>query len=139
KWPDATFIDFDVADGGPGHGGFKVTGVVFAGPDPIVGRIDFNHLDAAILRVEPAVGGAAFPDPVTFETDVLMPGNGAQVYLLGFPAEPQVWVFGGTPPARFETDQVISAIFNKEFGIKRLAPGQITFGPGELPNDPKQW
>ena len=74
NWPDATTVDFVAEDGAAAATKFRVTGVAFAGPDPINETINFAHLDMAILRVDPASdAGNSFPAPVTFETDIAQP------------------------------------------------------------------
>src|SRR5207249_1200610 len=130
KWPDTTSINFVGEDGAAVFTKFKVTGVAFAGPDPINRSIDFAHLDMAILVVDPASDGAnAPPKRVIFEPDSAQPKPGHDVYVVGFPGEPKTWFFGGTPPAGTETTQVISTVCNNNFGVKRLAPGTIKAGP----------
>ncbi len=140
NWPDATTVDFVGEEGAAAATRFKVTGVAFAGPDPINNTINFAHLDMAILRVDPA-GNAAlpFPAPVTFETDTVQPKARGDLYVVGFPGEPRLWTFDGTPPAGHETAQVISTLFNDKFGIKRLAPGTVKIGAGEVASDDKKW
>jgi Trypsin-like peptidase domain len=140
NWPDATSVDFVGEDGAATATKFKVTGVAFAGPDPIQGTINFAHLDMAILRVDPASDAAnPFPGPVTFETDTAQPKARRDLYVLGFPGEPRIWTFDGTPPAGNETMQVISTLFNDKFGVKRLAPGSVKSGAGEVADDAKKW
>jgi serine protease len=140
NWPDATWIDFVGEDGAVTATKFKITGVGFAGPDPIKRTINFAHLDMAVLRVDPASDAAnAFPKPVTFEIDTAQPKARRDLYVVGFPGQPRTWLFGGTPPVGHETSQVISTIFNNKFGVKRLAPGTIKAGPGEVTNDGKSW
>jgi Trypsin-like peptidase domain len=138
RWPEATWVDFGgEQDGAPGPR-FNGNAIDFAGPDPIKRNIDFTHLDMAVLRLEGGPG-ARMPEPVTFEADKQEPASEREVYLVGFPAEPFEWLFGGKPPAGYETTEVLAHLFGGSFGIKRLAPGKITRGPGELPNDPKKW
>ena len=140
RWPDATSVDFVGEDGAAAATKFKVTGVAFAGPDPIKGIINFAHLDMAILRVDPASdAGHAFPGPVTFETDTGQPSARRDLYVVGFPGEPKLWTFDGTPPTGTETMQVISTVFNDKFGVKRLAPGSVKAGAGEVAGDPNKW
>jgi hypothetical protein len=140
KWPDATTVDFVGEEGATKTTKFKVAAVAFAGPDPIKNIVDFAHLDVGILRVDPASDSAnAFPKPVTFETNVAQPEAHHDLYVVGFPGQPRVWLFQGTPEAGSDTMQVISTIFNNKFGVKRLAPGNIKAGPGEVPSDSKGW
>jgi V8-like Glu-specific endopeptidase len=142
RWPDATSVNFlgeDAAAPAPATQ-FKVTGVAFAGPDPINGTVNFAHLDMAVLRVDPASdSNNAFPKPVTLETDTTRPVAEGKLYVVGFPGQPKIWVFGGTPATGHETTQVISDLFNNKFGVKRLAPGTIKVGAGKIANDPKGW
>jgi hypothetical protein len=140
NWPDATTVDFVGEDGAATATKFKVTGVAFAGPDSINNIINFTHLDMAILRVDPASDAAsAFPMPVTFETDTVQPKARRDLYVVGFPGAPQLWTFEGAPPPGSETMQVISSLFNDKFGVKRLAPGSVKTGAGEVANDPNKW
>jgi hypothetical protein len=140
KWPDATSVDFVGEDGAAAATKFKVSGVPFAGLDPINRRINFAHLDMAILRLDPDSDAAnTFPMPVTFETDTSQPKSRRDLYVVGFPGQPKAWLFDGAPPAGYETTQVISTVFNDKFGVKRLAPGTIKAGPGEVANDGKSW
>jgi hypothetical protein len=121
KWPDATSVNFYGEDSGDQTTKFKLTGVAFAGPDPINESINFSHLDIAILRVDPASDELhEFPKPVTLEIDAAQPEAHRDVFVVGFPGEPMNWSFGGKPPAGFETRQVMSTIFNSKFGVKRL-------------------
>lgn len=62
NWPDATTVDFVGEDDAVAGTKFKVTGVAFAGPDPINRSINFAHQDTAILRVDPEAANL-FPMP----------------------------------------------------------------------------
>ena len=127
KIPDETTIDFRGEEGENSGSKFKVLGAAFAGPDPINGTVNFAHLDLAILKVDPASDPAsAFPEAVTFETDLAEPQSDRNIYVLGFPGEPNVSESGGTPPLGTETRTVLAEIFHDTFGVKNLAPGAIT-------------
>ncbi|MDE5461334.1 serine protease [Bradyrhizobium sp. CSS354] len=140
NWPDATTVDFVGEDGSAAATKFKVTGVAFAGPDPINRSINFAHLDMAILRVDPASNPTnPFPMPVTFETDTVQPKARGDLYVVGFPGQPRIWAFDGKPPTGHETTQVISTLFNNKFGVKRLAPGTVRIGAGEVARDEQNW
>jgi hypothetical protein len=140
NWPDATTVDFFGEEGGATSTSFRVTGVAFAGPDPINDAIDFSHLDAAILRVDPASSpGARFPQPVVFEKDVTMPTSDRDLYVVGFPGRPRNWFKDGKPLAGFETVDVLTSLFQQKFGVKRLAPGRVTTGAGQMGGDPRHW
>ncbi|GAU82934.1 serine protease [Bosea sp. BIWAKO-01] len=138
NWPDSTTVDFLGEDGATSSARFRVTGVAFAGSDAIEYRINFAHLDMAVLRLEPT-GETPFPKPLTFETDDSQPKKKRHIYVLGFPGKPRRWMFDGVPDAGFESAEVLSTIFNSKFGVKRLAPGEIKAGPGEVPGDTRHW
>ena len=119
---------------------FKVTGVAFVGPDRIADTINFAHLDAAVLRVDPATdAGHAFPPPVAFATDIGKASTGRDLYVVGYPGKPMTWMFEGVPPTGFETTAVLSSVFNAQFDVKRLAPGTVTTGPGNVAGDDEHW
>ena len=140
KWPGETTVDFIAEDGATSKTRFKVTGVAFAGPDPINNTVNFAHLDMAILRVDPASDPASrFPTPVTFETDALQPTARRDLYVVGFPGQPRTWRFDGTPLAGHETTEVMSTLFNDKFGVKRLAPGSVKTAAGAVENDGRKW
>jgi hypothetical protein len=140
NWPDATTIDFVGEDGVATATKFKVVGVAFAGPNAINNTVNFVHLDIAVMRVDPASDTATpFPKAVTFEADVAQPKADRNLYVLGFPGKPNVWLFEGQPPTGSETAQVLSTLFNNKFGTKRLAPGVIKAGPGQVANDAQKW
>ena len=142
KWPGQTTVNFNGEDGAdPALGSaFKVVNVAFAGPDPINGTINFAHLDLAVLRLDPESDKAhEFPAPVTFATDAAQPKQKGRLYVLGFPGQPHLWLFDGIPRVGTETMQVVSGLFNSKFGVKRLAPGRVLLGPGQVADDAKGW
>ncbi|HMO27849.1 serine protease [Enterovirga sp.] len=140
KWPGDIRIDFVAEDGARDATAFKVTGVAFAGADQIAGTINFAHLDAAVLRVDPASdSGHRFPDPVVISADTAQPRSGRDLYAVGFPGKPMTWMFEGVPPSGFETAAVISSVFNAEFEVKRLSPGTVLSGPAGIAGDERGW
>jgi hypothetical protein len=140
NWPSETNVDFVGEDGSDKSTKFRVIGVAFAGPDPINRTVNFKNLDMAMLRVDPGSDAdSRFPDVVTFEKDPAQPQMPRDLYVVGFPGRPEKWLFGGTPPAGYETTQVIASVFNNRFGVKRLAPGELKAGPGQVADDAKGW
>jgi hypothetical protein len=140
NWPGETNVDFIGEDGSDKSTKFRVTGVAFAGPDPIKRTVNFKNLDMAILRVDPGSDAdSRFPEVVIFEKDPPQPQMTRDLYLVGFPGRPEKWLFGGTPPAGYETTQVLASVFNNRFGVKRLAPGELKAGPGQVADDAKGW
>ncbi len=141
KWPKQTFIDFVGEDGNAASTNFAVTGVKISGPDMINNTVNFSHLDMAVLHVDAVSNSAsvAFPANLNFESSIASPGFGQDIYVMGFPGKPIVWQFGTTPPPQTETSEVLSLLFSNRFGVKRLAPGVINAGPGQVAGDEKKW
>ena len=140
NWPKQTTVDFFSEDGSAAVTRFTVTGVAFAGPDPIKRMVNFAHLDMAILRVDPASDKENdFPRVVTFATDVAAPGAKSRLYVVGFPGRPRDWLSDGVPDPGHETAAVLSSVFNDRFGVKRLAPGKATTASGKVDGDAQKW
>jgi hypothetical protein len=95
--------------------------------------LNFDGLDLAILELE-AVAGRAFPEPnqVARGDNPLTRGGlastGRGIYLVGYPGNDLT-----TTPDLFAT------LFAGVKSFKRLAPGRIMAGPGEVPGDPRGW
>ena len=137
--PNDTVVDFIGELGNGGKTSFKVTGVRFAGPDAINGRINFQHLDLAVLIVDPE-SDTGFPEAIKFgrARDVVQPNH--NLCAIGFPATTRLFTGDGDRPSPgTETQKVINEIFDNKFGIKRLAPGEIDLGLGEHPDDVRKW
>lgn len=140
KWPKETFIDFVGEDGNAALTRFLVKGLRVAGPDMINRAVNFAHLDIAVLDVDPASDAEnRFPERLSFDANAARPGAGQNVYVMGFPGKPRVWQFDGTPPVQFEASDVLNALFNNRFGVKRLAPGGVKWGAGQVSGDSKKW
>ena len=95
--------------------------------------LNFDGLDLAILELEP-VAGRPFPvpnrvprgdDPVT-RGGLASAGRG--IYLVGYPGN-----------EHSTTPDLFASLFAGVKGFKRLAPGRIMAGPGEVPGDPRGW
>jgi hypothetical protein len=95
--------------------------------------LNFDGLDLAILELEP-VAGRSFPPPnrVARGDDAATHGGlacaGRGIYLVGYPGNER-----STRPDLFVS------LFASAKGFKRLAPGRIMAGPGEVPGDPRGW
>jgi hypothetical protein len=138
KWPNETTIDFIGEDGAAQSTKFPVTGVAFAGPDPIEKQIRFRRLDVAVLNVD--AGAQRFPTAVKLEQDAGAIGASRDLYVVGFPGRPHTYYgTNAAPPARYETTEVMNSVFKWKFGVKKLAPGRVEVGPGTLANDSNAW
>jgi hypothetical protein len=94
--------------------------------------LNFDGLDLAVLELEP-VPGRSFPAACSVARSDgpargTMSNAGREVYVVGFPGASH-----GTTPELF------SKIFLGVKSFKRLAPGLIMTGPGEVEQDPRSW
>ena len=95
--------------------------------------LNFDGLDLAILELE-AVAGRPFPVPnrVARQDDPGTRGGlasaGRGIYLVGYPGN-----------ERSTTADLFTSLFAGVKSFKRLAPGRIMAGPGEVPEDPHGW
>lgn len=100
---------------------------------PTVKGINFDALDVAVLELEP-VAGQSFPSPVTVargddpRTRGRLATKGRSVYLVGFPGRSQ-----STRP------DVFASLFSSVKGVKRLTPGLISEGRGDVAGDDADW
>jgi hypothetical protein len=140
KWSlyQDTTIDFLGEIDNPAMQSFKVREVVFAGPEPILG-LDPKRLDVALLKIEPLITGATLPNPVALSSKTGPVSSRRDLYVVGFPAAADLYYGSGDPAVGTEFASVLSSLFRDEFGVKRLAPGQIDAGIGTVDDGGKQW
>ena len=133
KWSfyQDTTIDFLGEIDNPAVQSFKVKEVVFAGPEPILG-LDPKRLDVALLKIEPLIAGATLPNPVALSKKTGPVSSRRDLYVVGFPAAADLYYGSGDPAVGTEFASVLSSLFRDEFGVKRLAPGQIDAGIGTV-------
>ena len=95
--------------------------------------LNFDGLDLAVLQLEP-VPGRPFPEPVKVArgddraTHGGLASTGRGVYLVGYPGN-----------AQSTTPDLFASLFAGVKSFKRLAPGCIMAGPGEVAADPRGW
>jgi DNA/RNA endonuclease G (NUC1) len=103
---------------------FRVTGVVFAGPEPIELQVDTTKLDMALLSVEEAnASGDPLPPALSLGRSVRHLRHESEVYVLGYP---------GRPRAGSESGQVLLRVFHDEYFVKRFAPGFVLQDPDTI-------
>ena len=146
RWKYQAEVDFLGEYKRPGENRFPLEEVVFWGPNPINRRINFTHLDLVVIRL----GGdaAKHPQPLGFDKRIeavrVQDGWRPSIYVVGFPAKPQVDVGdggGAAPQAGHEYQTVLDKLYGSlsSFGSKRWAPGLIEAGPGQLVEDTRKW
>ncbi|WP_316227178.1 MULTISPECIES: trypsin-like serine peptidase [unclassified Bradyrhizobium] len=136
-YQDAT-IDFLGEIDNPATLSFKITKVVFAGPELILG-LDPKRLDVALVAIEPLTAGATLPAPAVLSSKSGTVSSRRDLYVVGFPAAADLYYGSGDPAVGTEFADVLSSLFRDEFGVKRLAPGQIDAGIGTVDDGGKQW
>lgn len=107
---------------------FRITGVIAAGPDAIQERVDFAHLDMALLAVE-ETNSSNTPLPPPYR----LIGNTANLRLkdylftMGYPARPSTSAMIDPSTRRFspEVARRLGQIFNVSYGQKYVSPGAI--------------
>ncbi|GAA1061441.1 trypsin-like serine peptidase [Agromyces bracchium] len=139
--PDVA-VDFGGEVGGSGPDGrrFPVHRVLGVGSEGAPERasttledVNFDGLDLAILELEP-VDGQDFPAPVAVArgddpaTHGALASKGRSVYVVGFPGNP-----------KSTTADVFGRLFAGVAGVKRLAPGTLAAGRGDVPGDDRRW
>ncbi|MFK0256599.1 trypsin-like serine peptidase [Streptomyces sp. NPDC090445] len=134
-------VDFGAEiGGGPPNRSFRIRRVLGVGragaPEhahPTVGGVNFDGLDLAVLELD-RVPGQQFPAPVEVArgddpaTRGGLASRGRRVYLVGFPGSS-----GSTTP------DVFAELFAGVKGVKRLTPGVLTEGRGEVADDARRW
>ena len=133
-----TTVDFLGEIDNPAMQSFGIKEVVFAGPEPILG-LDLKRLDIALLSIEPLTPGAALPAPVVLSNKSGPVTSRRDLYVVGFPAAADLYYGSGDPTVGTEFASVLSSLFRDEFGVKRLAPGQVDAGIGTVDDGGKQW
>lgn len=105
---------------------FRISDVVFAGPDPILGqRFDAAHLDLALLRVETTNAmGRALPAILPL-SQALLGLQDPNIIVCGYPAAPQSFPTTHDGRVRMDVVERLRAIFGLRYGRKYLSPGRI--------------
>ncbi|WP_017237181.1 trypsin-like serine peptidase [Streptomyces sp. SS] len=134
-------VDFGAeVGGGPPNRVFRISRVLGVGragaPErahPTVPRVNFDGLDLAVLQLD-RVSGRPFPTPVEVArgddeaTRGALASRGRKIYIVGFPGSA-----GSTSP------DVFAELFAGVKGVKRLTPGVLTEGRGEVDEDERRW
>ncbi len=129
-------IDFGHEFGGTDSQNLRpITELLFCGPRmiPSIG-IDHSALDIAAFRIGPAAAGGPPQQPLAIGTGARLALPQTQVFLVGYPARPPATALGDAT----ETDRVLRLLFDKLWGFKRLAPGEVmvpTLAPRTLSHD----
>jgi hypothetical protein len=116
-----------------------ITKVLFAGPDPINDEIDPRKLDLALLEIGPPAGGKPSPEPLAISIKSGIVTKPRDLYVVGFPAQAQLYFGSGDPEVGTEYAKFLTSIFADEFGVKRLAPGHVDAGLGSVADGGKNW
>ena len=97
--------------------------VLFAGEGD-VSRVDFKNIDMAVLRCLEV--GTDFPEPLKLKRNAADIMVGRYSYVMGFP---------GRPGPGYEDFPILKKLFNLQYGVKRISPGEIDATIGDLEDD----
>jgi serine protease len=111
-------IDFAAEFGKDRKREFRVTGVAYAGPDPIKNKLRPANLDLALLKVDTSNGGDSLPPPLPLSRKLKALQQKSDIYVMGYPARPQG-----------EAGEVLMRVFQDEYFVKRFAPGFVQDDP----------
>jgi serine protease len=106
--------------------------LVAAGKDTIGRTVNFDHLDAAILRIEEKSleGEPCAPRPLALAGSKLVYETGAEIGVIGYPARPDL-----EPSAYVDTSEgaevvrTLVRLFQSWWGCKRYCPGYLIEPP----------
>jgi len=114
-------IDFAAEFGSGRQRSFKITGVAYAGPDPINDQVDLSHLDLALLEVVKHNGTEPLPPALPLSRGLTALEAQSKVYVMGYPAR-----------SYSEVGAVLMRVFRDEYHVKRFAPGYVEAGPDDV-------
>lgn len=130
---DGAFIDFTAEAGTSDTNRFRIveaTGSGIEGPR-------FLRLDAAVLKIEPTLGGQQIPAAIPVAADPDAPrGNTGSFCVVGCPAPP---IYSGGMHESVDWNWVNTTLFGNRYGVKRLAPGIAHRPLGSLHGDERKW
>jgi subtilisin family serine protease len=128
KW---TFVEGAAIDFGHELGGRdtlnrrRLKSVVFYGPDLIDNFvIDHRKLDLVLIELEDPAPGETPPHPFALNLSSQWTAPGTRVLTIGYP---------GNPPANLYPPTLLEQLFQKTYGFKRLAPGEVMSSAQTLP------
>ncbi len=131
-------VNFSPSGADPAHS-FKVVEVAFSGPDPIDLRVDFTHLDLALLRVEQTNAQGAELPPALRLSDQAVAVDGARMFVVGYPALPTVLPTDSAGRSRLDVVQRLREIYGMSYGVRYLSPGLVMTSTEQLADNPRQW
>ena len=113
----------------------QIIDLVFSGATPIPTQgINHSLLDMAVFRLGPTADAASVQTVLPIGLGEQLASAQTQVIVVGYPARPGERVLGSVT----ETDRILRLLFDKLWGYKRLAPGEImtpTLGKRTLLHD----
>lgn len=138
---DNVTINFD--DRGRGDAKrFNVKNILAAGEMPIGRKVDFAHLDMALLEVETTnAWGTALPVRHPLVGDLKEAAAPQSIAVIGYPARPDQQALddlsGKETPETI--GQRLAAIFGLDYGRKYFSPGELNLVTGKVDGDARHW
>ncbi|MFD6319852.1 S8 family serine peptidase [Methylorubrum thiocyanatum] len=136
--PDVVTINFsDTGDAVDGQ--FRITEVIFAGPDPIGAEVKASNLDMALLAVDSNNGKEALPAPIPLVDDPARLRAGGTLFVAGFPARPEDVPLDAAGKVRRDVEDRLWALFGTAYGVKYFCPGEASTSAGARDDDALRW
>lgn len=120
---------------------YEITGVQFAGSNGTHGRVDFNNLDLACLRVKASSGFPQALETLTPASHVTLQPD-TRIFVMGYPAAPgaNAFIDPRTGQPSRDIGRRLANLFGVDYGRKYLSPGVIAIQAGGLAReDPRKW
>jgi hypothetical protein len=137
----AASVNFDETAKDPARR-FAVSRVVAAGPSAIGRHADVSKLDMAFVEVETTnAAGGKLPQPVILG-DLPAPDDPPfNVAVVGYPAKPDMAAMVDPDTGLVSEDIAdrLWELFQNEYGVKYLSPGEIAIGIGGFAGDQRRW
>lgn len=126
---------------------FKIKSVLAAGAERIDERLDFLHLDMALMEVESTngfrteKGDVKLPTPMPLARDIPHGSATQEIFVAGFPARPPAAALRDPVTKAFRQDVAtrLGELFGMAYSVKYLSPGEIRTPLGKVEGDPRAW
>lgn len=120
---------------------FALTQVVAAGAERIGRHVDLGRLDMAFFAIAPSNDAGAAPPPPAPVAGPMPSDYSDRVVVVGYPARPGAGAVidpDTGQPAVSMIDR-LAEIYQDEYGVKYLSPGEVEAAVGALAQDPRGW
>lgn len=118
---------------------FKIKRVIGSGGTRIGMTADIAALDMALLEIDTHNGHGEHPEPIGLAAESSANTDRSFVLVAGYPAKPSFNAVPADQSLRLQYWDRLQELFGGKYGVKYIAPGQITRRPGRLAGDIHKW